>query len=304
MPLPVVLLYHSVDDRNGRSDTWNLSVSPGNFADQVEVLVSERTVVPLEELARCVRAGCVPRRYAAITFDDGYANNFIIAKPVLERYNAPATLFLMTAAANSSGFWWDRLERIIMEADFLPPVLCISLLDRTLEITVEGSDRRQTFVAIWSHLRELDADDRDSAIASLASALAVQPPADPALRPLTTDEVQRLKHSILSIGAHTHSHPSLPRLGPTELMREIADSKAICESLLDRQVTAFAYPFGDYDDRVRAAVAEAGLTVACATGHRSVQADDDCLALPRIGVGNWPSDQFIRYVSELSCRSS
>jgi peptidoglycan/xylan/chitin deacetylase (PgdA/CDA1 family) len=296
-------MYHSVDNRNGRSDTWNLAVSPDNFAGQVEALVSERTVVPLEELARSVRAGCVPQRYAAITFDDGYANNLIIANPILERYNAPATLFLMTAAADSSGFWWDHLEHIIMEAEFVPPMLSISLLDRTLEITAESGDRRQVFVAIWSRLCELDADDRDSAIAYLADALAAPPP-DPALRPLTTDEVQRLKHGIFSIGAHTHSHPSLPRLGPTELMREIAGSKAMCECLLDRQVSAFAYPFGDYDEKVRAAVAEAGLTVACATGHRSVQADDDCLALPRIGVGNWPSDQFIRYVSELSCGSS
>ncbi len=293
MPLPVILMYHSVDDRNGRSDTWNLSVSPDNFAGQVEALVSERTVVPLEELARCVRAGRVPPRYAAITFDDGYANNLTIAKPVLERYNAPATLFLMTAAANSSGFWWDRLERIVMEADFLPPMLSISLPDRALEITVETVDRRQIFIAIWSRLHELDADDRDSAIAYLAGVLAVQP-ADPALRPLTTDEVQQLKHSTFSLGAHTHSHPSLPRLGPTELMREIADSKAICESLLERQITTFAYPFGDYDDRVRAAVAETGLTVACTIAHRSVQSDDDCLALPRIGVRNWTSDQFIR----------
>jgi peptidoglycan/xylan/chitin deacetylase (PgdA/CDA1 family) len=287
-------MYHSVDDRNGRSDTWNLSVSPDNFAGQVEALISERTVVPLEELARCVRAGRVPRRYVAITFDDGYANNLTIAKPVLERYDAPATLFLMTAAANSSGFWWDRLERIVMEADFLPPMLCISLLDRTLEIRVESADRRQIFVAIWSSLRELHTDDRDSAIAYLAGVLAMQPPADPALRPITTDELLRLKHGIFSVGVHTHSHPSLPRLGRTELMCEIADSKAICESLLDRQITSFAYPFGDYDDRVRAAVAETGMTVACTTAHRSVQSDDDCLALPRIGVRNWTSDQFIR----------
>jgi hypothetical protein len=137
MPLPVNLMYHSVDDRNGRSDTWNLSVSPDNFTHQVEALVSERTVVPLEELARCVRAGRVPRR------------------------------------------WWDRLECIVMEADFLPPVLCISLLDRTLKIKLESIDRRQIFVAIWSRLRELDADDRDSAIAYLVGVLAVQPPADP-----------------------------------------------------------------------------------------------------------------------------
>jgi peptidoglycan/xylan/chitin deacetylase (PgdA/CDA1 family) len=293
MSLPVILMYHSVDKRNGRSDTWNLSVSPDTFAGQIEALVAERTVVPLEELARCVRAHRVPRGYAAIAFDDGYANNLTIAKPILEHYNAPATLFLMTAAPDGVGFWWDRLERIVMEAEFLPAMFCIPLPDRILEITAEGVDRTQILLAIWTSLREFNPDHRDKAIAYMADLLAVQP-ADPALRPLTTEEVQQLDHGILSVGAHTHTHPRLPRLGPAELIREIAASKAICEGLLDRKVTAFAYPFGDYDDRVRAAVAETGLTIACTTVPRSVQSDDDCLALPRIAVGNWTSDEFIR----------
>jgi hypothetical protein len=199
----------------------------------------------------------------------------------------------MTAATSSSYFWWDRVERIIMDADFIPPMLCISLPELTVEIPAAGVGRKQILVAVWSRLREIDDGHRERAIAYMADVLAAPPP-DPAQRPLTTDEVRQLKHSILTIGAHTHSHPNLPRLGPTALMREIADSKAICESLLDRQVTTFAYPFGDYDDRVRAAVAETGLTVACTTAPRPVQLSDDCLALPRIGVGNWTSDQFVR----------
>src|SRR5262245_34238352 len=81
MSPPVILMYHSVDDRRGRSDLWGLSVSPQNFASQIEALTSERTVVPLEELARSVRAGRLPRGVAAITFDDGYANNATYAKP-------------------------------------------------------------------------------------------------------------------------------------------------------------------------------------------------------------------------------
>lgn len=290
---PVILKYHSVDDRNGRSDVWNLSVSPDNFVSQIEALVSERMVVPLEELGRCVGAGRVPAGHVVITFDDGYANNLAIAKPVLERYDAPATLFLMTAAMDSLGFWWDRLERTVMEADFLPTILYIPLPDRTLEIAIEGVDRTHIFLAIWSRLRELDADHRDMAVSYMASVLGVQR-ADPALRPLTTDEVQQLDHGILSVGAHTHRHLRLPQLGPAELIREIVDSKAICENLLDTRVTAFSYPFGDYDDRVQVAVAEAGLTLACTMVPRSIQSDDHCLALPSIAVGNWTGDQLIR----------
>lgn len=291
MPLPVILMYHSIDDPNGRSDTWNLSISPDNFASQIEALVSEREVVPVEELGRCVHAGRIPERYAAITFDDGYANNLALAKPILEHYKAPATIFLMTSTLDKQGFWWDRLERVIMDADFLPAKLFIPLLDQTFEVPV-AEDRAEVHFAVWNCLRKLDPDHRDKAIAHLADMLDVQPD-NPALRPLTTHELQQL-NGIISVGAHTLSHPSLPQLCGAKLIGEIADSKAICESLLNRQITMFAYPFGDYDDKVRAAVAEAGLTLACTTEGRSIQAGDDCLALPRIAVSNCTGEEFIR----------
>ena len=293
MPLPVILMYHSVDDRHSRSDAWGLSVSPNNFASQIEALVSERTVVPLEDLARCVRAGRVPRGLAAITFDDGYANNATVAKPILERYNVPATLFYMTAAAETPGFWWDRLERIVTTAYSLPTTVRIPLPARTVEIALDSIDRHQALVQIWQCIRELTTEGRERAIAHLSETLAVEP-VDPALRPLRADEIAGLEGDIFSIGAHTVTHPSLPRLGATELAEEIAGSKSFCEQLLDRRVTAFAYPFGDHDERVREAVAAAGLTLACTTVARSVRSDEDCLSLPRIGVGNWRGDELLR----------
>lgn len=292
MSFPAILMYHSIDNRNGRSDVWGLSVSPDNFASQIEALVSEREVVPLEEIGRCVRAGYVPERYVAITFDDGYANNLAVAKPILEHYGAPATVFLMTATFNELCFWWDRLERIIMEADSLPPTLCVPLPDRTLEIMAGKKSRTKVHFDIWSRLRELAPDDRERAIAHLAGMLHVQSE-NPALRPLTISELRELD-GVISIGAHTHNHPSLPRLDGGELLREIADSKAICESFLNRPVTTFAYPFGDYDDKARSAVAEAGLALACTTAGKPVQAGGDCLTLPRIAVNNWDGETLIR----------
>jgi peptidoglycan/xylan/chitin deacetylase (PgdA/CDA1 family) len=292
MPLPVILMYHSVDDRDGRSDAWGLSVSPDNFANQIEALVSERTVVPLEDLVRCVRSGRVPRGLAAITFDDGYANNAAVAKPILERYEAPATLFYMTAAAETPGFWWDRLECIIMTASSMPTTLRIPLPARSFEIALDSIDRRRALVQIWQCIRELTSECRERVIAHLAETLAVEP-ADPALRPLTADEIAALEGDIFSIGVHTVNHPSLPRLGAAELAQEITGSKVFCERLLNRQVTAFAYPFGDQDERVRGAVEEAGLTLACTTTFRSVRPGDDCLALSRIGVGNWTGDELL-----------
>jgi len=275
------------------SDAWGLSVSPENFADQIEALVSERTVVPLEDLARCVRTGRVPRGLAAI--HPSTMATRITPQSQNRSWNATTRrqqLFYMTAAAETPGFWWDRLECIITTASSMPTTLRIPLPGRTWRLRWDCSDRRQALAQIWQCLRELTSERRESAIAHLAQTLAVDP-ADPSLRPLTADEIAVLEGDIFSIGAHTVNHPSLPRLAAAELAQEITGSKVFCERLLNRQITAFSYPFGDYDERVREAVEEAGLTLACTTLFRSVRPEDDCFALSRIGVGNWTGDELL-----------
>lgn len=298
MPAPVILMYHSVDARDGAPDSWGLAVSPDNFADQIEALAAERTVIPLEELARCLLAGRLPQGAAAITFDDGYANNHAVARPILERFNAPATLFLMTEAVDAPAFWWDCLDRIIMTASCLPETLRLPLENEALEVAVEGADRRHVLIAVWSRLRGLDPRARDRAIAQLGAMLAV-PPADTSLRPVTTPEVEQLEGSILSVGAHTLTHPSLPTLASVDLVREIAGSKAVCECLLGRSVATFAYPFGEYNRAARAVVAAAGFSVACTTVHRAVRSHDNCLALPRVYVQNWTGDRLMEELRRL-----
>src|SRR5438105_34157 len=83
MQRPIVLLYHRV--ANLASDPWHLAVSPERFAVQIEILARERTIVPMTWLAKKLRDGRLPRRAAAITFDDGYADVFHNALPVLQR---------------------------------------------------------------------------------------------------------------------------------------------------------------------------------------------------------------------------
>jgi peptidoglycan/xylan/chitin deacetylase (PgdA/CDA1 family) len=291
-------MYHSVDARNGNAGSFGLSVSPDNFADQVAALAAERTIIPLEELARCLRAGRLPRGAVAVTFDDGYANNHAIAGPILDHFNAPATLFLMTEAVDTAAFWWDCLERVIMTAPDLPGTLRVPLEDQTLEVAVEGANRRDVFCTVWSRLRGLGPRARDRAIAQLGAMLDVLP-TDPSLRPVTTPEVEQLEGSILSVGAHTLTHPSLPTLASVDLVREIAGSKAVCEGLLGGRIATFAYPFGEYNRTARAVVAAAGFSVACTTVHRAVRSDDDCLALPRVYVRDWTGDELMEELRRL-----
>jgi peptidoglycan/xylan/chitin deacetylase (PgdA/CDA1 family) len=73
------------------------------------------------------------------------------------------------------------------------------------------------------------------------------------LATLTWDELRGV-----DVGSHGVTHAHLTRLSDDELRRELVDSKAQIEDELGRACRDFAYPYGEHDERVRAAVRAAG----------------------------------------------
>src|SRR5690606_6268251 len=90
----LILMYHRVERL--ANDPQLLAVTPERFAEQLEILTRHYRVVSLHELNRTLRAGRSLRRMVALTFDDGYADNLYNAKPLLERFDCPATVFVTT----------------------------------------------------------------------------------------------------------------------------------------------------------------------------------------------------------------
>lgn len=93
-PGGLILLYHRIAELG--SDPWALSVSPRHFAEHLEVLQKLGITVRLQQLNQTLQSGKRPQRQVVITFDDGYADNLYLGKPLLESYEIPATIFLAT----------------------------------------------------------------------------------------------------------------------------------------------------------------------------------------------------------------
>jgi peptidoglycan/xylan/chitin deacetylase (PgdA/CDA1 family)/GT2 family glycosyltransferase len=100
---------------------------------------------------------------------------------------------------------------------------------------------------------------------------------------LSAKQMRELQRNGFQFGSHTLTHPWLTRLPDAELRREVKDSKCRLEDLLGTEVSSFAYPFGDVDVRVRAAVAEAGYKLALST-REGKNCWEDPLWLRRVGV--------------------
>ncbi len=107
-----VLMYHSVDDKWRES---KLSVSPESFERQMEFLVRNRyNILSLHELTRLLESGKpIKPKTVAITFDDGYENNYTNAFPVLKRYGIPATVFVVIDKIGRKGYLtWKQIREM------------------------------------------------------------------------------------------------------------------------------------------------------------------------------------------------
>ena len=87
----------------------------------------------------------------------------------------------------------------------------------------------------------------------------------PSKRLLNKQQILEMSRHGVRFGSHTLTHPWLPDVSDVELRREVVESKRRLEDLLGSEVDTFAYPGGCHDERVRAAVAEAGYKLAFST---------------------------------------
>lgn len=107
--IPIVM-YHNIDDNAAIS---SLSVCPESFKRQMSFLKRNKyNVVKLEDLPNLIVSGRIPCKIIAITFDDGYENNYTCAYPVLKEFGLPATIFVVPALVGKEGYltWQEIIE--------------------------------------------------------------------------------------------------------------------------------------------------------------------------------------------------
>lgn len=123
-------------------------------------------------------------------------------------------------------------------------------------------------------------DGRPLGVPELAAEASAHPEE---LATMGWDELRGLVERGVEIGSHTVSHPHLPLLSQAEIERELADSRARLEEGLARPCRFLAYPFGEHDDRVRAAAQRVGYAAAFALASTATGTPDP-YALPRVDL--------------------
>ena len=104
------------------------------------------------------------------------------------------------------------------------------------------------------------------------------------------DELAELAERGIEVGSHTKTHAHLRELSDRELGAELRDSRERLEDVLRRSCRFLAFPYGEHDERVRAAARASGYDAAFALPGRSLPWDP--FALPRIGI--WRQTGLVR----------
>ncbi len=291
---PIVLMYHRVETLP--CDPWQLAVAPERFALQIEILGRSRRIVPMSWLAAELKAGRLPRRTAAVTFDDGYGDVHRNALPILQRAGCPATVFVMSGAIGGDrGYWWDHLSRIVLETSDIPAAIDLTVGAERIacEVGSGPGDRRRVHDRLHAVLRLSDPHERDAALERLAAWAGTAFAAPVRDRAMTLDQLLDVAEADeIEIGAHTVTHPSLPNLDDETLRREVVDSRSACREWTGRPVYGFAYPFGDHDRRTVGIVSGTGVDYACTTVPTAVRPRQGVFEIPRLLAADWDETTF------------
>jgi peptidoglycan/xylan/chitin deacetylase (PgdA/CDA1 family) len=292
----VIIMFHEIQQDCRRE--LMTGTSSDLFENSLTWLQQEGwEIVSLEECLERLVGDDTSRRYAVLTFDDGYRDNVSTALPILERCDAPFIVYVPTGAPTRSlQAWWLGLRELFRSRDDVS----IDAMSARFHCPDFGAKVfALTTVTQWVH--------EDYSRAAMLFPIFVK--AGVSLSALNDcyfldeDEILALaRHPLASIGGHTTSHVALTTLDVSSARAEIVDNRSYLENLLQQPIRHFAYPYGGlraFGLREQYLASEAGFLTAVTTLHEHLfNPPLNYFALPRVFVGS--SDTIMSFQSKMN----
>ena len=285
----VILRYHALTPSSAPVvyAAPDVCMAIGAFRAQMAFVKRAYTVLPLDVLVDAtVRGGQLPTRALAITFDDGYADNHHLGRPVLQALGLSATVYVATGAVGGAApFWVGAVRAIALGGSRgrfdLPGGGALELDDRR--------DREAAAKALTRALVPLGADARDAWLREAAVGAGVDLGRVLAGSMLTWDEVRELASSGWTIGAHTVNHSNVALLDRADAEAEIVGSRDALAAAVGTPVCHFCYPnsggqHGYFGPVVSEVLRKAGFRSATTSRPGALRPGADPFLLPRLGV--------------------
>ena len=313
-------MYHRVAELP--ADPWQLAVQPNHFEQQLKVLHKKFKVIPVHELVTQLNSRTVQSSSICITFDDGYSDNFVHAKPLLEKYECPATFFIASQYIDRKQlFWWDELQHILLDSPELPENIQINIdgtpftynLEAETVLTKRRSMQQKAWVApehpptrrcelylrLWERLRPLPDAELQDMLTMIRTWAHYHMKPDKINWPMTRAQLQGIaKHPLFDIGLHTVTHPALSFHSEDIQSREIMDNRDSLRKICHRSLNMLTYPYGDYNETTIRVAKKENLAAAFTTTEQVITRRSDPYNLGRFQVKNWGRRDFEARLSQ------
>lgn len=251
--------------------------------------------VSMDEMLQRISGKKSSRRFVALTIDDGYTDTLTDAMPVLQAENIPFCLYITTDFPDRKAkFWWDILEDILIGQD----VVSFTLDEKPYEIICGTLDeKREGFLTICSLVMKASSGI-SAAWRAVFAPYHIDFAAYTERMALSWDQIREMSRDpLVTIGAHTCSHPPLAGLTEEEARDEMGHSREIIRQKTGVDPIHFSYPYGsklDVTNREARLAAELGFhsAVTTETGNVYKNHRKKTLLLPRLNVNRdtWQRD--------------
>lgn len=247
-----VLNYHRIADVTAPDFVGfapNVSTTAQGFEMQMQYVKSNFNVIGLDALVAYLYDDVpLPERPLMITFDDGYLDNYDVAFPILQKYELPAVIFLLTSRMTDTYTmpWWDACFEAMNRTDKTDIVLP-EIGTRQLHTPQQNLAVAREMI---QHLKQLPESDKLTQLNKFVETLDVDLTLSKPLF-ITWDQVRDLVAGGVACQPHTHTHPIMTRISKEQVYDELRTSKTLIEQETDQQAIAFAYPngmVGDFDE--------------------------------------------------------
>jgi len=281
--------YHRVGEPElTQYDPNVFSCNEQNFMQQIEYIKENFHVIALDDIDTILKEKLENQKYALITFDDGYIDNYTTAFPILKKYNVPATFFLATNFINDLTIpWWDKIAYLVRHTK--EREVKLSSWSETIDLYQSNvtSSIRQVLKMVKKHKSQ----GIDDVLFELEQKLNVKHSNNIEHPPLfmTWNMLKEMNDAGMTFGSQTCSHRIMSHLSIEEQDYEAKESIRILREKLNIQVSAFAYPVGGIksytEDTVEIIKKHYNLSFSFIAGINTQKSVDN-YAIERISVDN------------------
>jgi peptidoglycan/xylan/chitin deacetylase (PgdA/CDA1 family) len=281
-----ILMYHSVkeDPRDQEIFMGGIAHSRDVFSRQMALLARRYRPVGLDQVARFVRGESgLPQRAVVITFDDGYADNYEIAAPILNKIGVPATFYVTVECVEEGRLPWPARLRFVFRTTKKASWMDSSGKAWPLSNAVE---RENAYLDSCDDCCELAGVAQAEYVRRVEDALGSHVPVESGALMMNSGQMRELLQQGHMIGSHTMTHPNLAQVSLEEACRELSESKTRLEHHLGALVTHFSYPCPalspHWTEQTVIASRDAGYETAVTTDGGLACRGDEPLTLKRV----------------------